>query len=392
MADSLSSDLASLKIQREENPVAAARNRNLLIGALVVVAVVLGVVAIVVSTSHRMFASQVSITEIRLLSPASASTQVTATGYVVPQHESKVGAQILGRVAKVLVKEGDHVKAGDLLVQLDDGDALAALSAAKARAEAAAARAAQAKTQHAREEKLAAEGASARATVEDLGNTYLAAQADADAAEADVHARQLDLDRTRVVAPIDGVVIGKPVELGELVGPGTGPVLQLADFASIVVETDVPEARLHVIKPGAPAEIVLDAYPDVRHPGAVTEISPRVDRAKATVVVKVKFADAADAALPDMAARVSFLDKALDAASLKEPSKLFVPSDAIAKRDGRDVVFTMGDDDKVKMEPVTLGDSMAGGYELKNGPPDGTKVVANPPSYLADGQRVKERE
>src|SRR5438874_7436334 len=56
-------------------------------------------------------------------------------------------------------------------------------------------------------------------------------------------ARQLDLDRTRIAAPIDGVVIGKPVEVGELVGPATGPVLQLADFASIVVETDVPEAR-----------------------------------------------------------------------------------------------------------------------------------------------------
>lgn len=393
MADQLSSDLASLKIARQEtNPDLANRNRNLLIGAGVLV-VLLVVAGIVVSRiSHSMFKSEVSITSIQLISPSQSSTQVSATGYVVPQHVSKVGAQVAGSVAAVKVKEGDHVKAGDVLVQLDDAAERSALAAARARAAAAKARLATTKTQFDREKRLADQGASPRSTVEDLENQLAAAAADADAADAEAKNLAVNVEHTQIVAPIDGVVVGKPVEVGELVGAGSGPVLEIANFDSMVVETDVPEARLHVVKPGAPAEIVLDAYPDQRLRGEVTEISPRVDRAKATVIVKVKFVDGAAMALPDMAARVSFLTKALEADAMKEPAKLYVPGSAVADRDGRKVVFVVDENEKVHAESVTLGDAMASGWELKNGPRDGTKVVANPPEYLADGQKVKERE
>ena len=405
MADQLSSDLASLRINRDENPEAKGARRT---RVLIAIGCVIGLVVVYFAAQalgSRVFKTDVDITEIRMVSPAAASIQVTSTGYVVPQRDSKVGAKLLGRVSDVLVKEGDTVKAGDVLVRLEDAEQRSAIAASKARALAARARwqtakanLAETKRQWERERDLAAQGASARSVAEDLEarvkaleETANAALADAEATDAELAQLQVNLQYMTVTSPIDGVVTTKPVEVGELVGPGTTtPVVEVTDFTSLVVETDVPETRLGLITKDGPAEIVLDAYPTKRHRGKVTEISPRVNRAKATVVVKVKFADATEGVLPDMSARVSFLKGELDAESVKEPPKLFVPGSAVVERGGDKVVFRL-DEGKARLERVVLGPAMTGGFELKEGPPEGTKVIANPPSAISDGYPVKER-
>src|SRR5690606_29610538 len=141
---------------------------------------------------------------------------------------------------------------------------------------------------------------------------------------------------------------------GELVGQMAASIVEIADFSSLVVETDVPEARLHLVEIGRPAEIVLDAFPGDRYRGRVREYSPRVDRAKATVTVKVEFVDATDRVLPDMSARVSFLTKELEADQMQEPAKVVVPATALTERSGAKVVFVL-DAGVVKMKGVTLG-------------------------------------
>lgn len=405
MSDQLSSDLASLRIQRDENPAARSSRRVWIVVALLLPPLALGGLLATRALGARVFKTDVEATEIRMISPAQASILVTSTGYVVAQTTSKVGAKLLGRVAEVLVREGDAVKAGDVLVRLDDADQRAGIAASRARALAARARVASARAslgetrrQFERERDLAAQGASARSVAEDLEarvhaleETANAAEADADAADAEHRQLEVNLRYMTVTAPIDGVVTAKPVEVGELVGPVTvAPVAELADFSTLVVETDVPEARLGFILKGAPAEIVLDAYPTTRHRGEVVETSPRVNRAKATVVVRVKFTDPIEGVLPDMSARVSFLSGALDLEAVKEPPKLFVPGSAVVERDGQKVVFRL-DEGTARMERVTLGPPMGGGFELTSGPAEGTRVIADPPATIADGFPVKEK-
>ncbi len=407
MADQLSSDLASLRISREENPE-LARNRRRWVVAIVSVVVGVLVVALVVApmVGARVFRTEVDATRILLVSPAQASIQVTSTGFVVAQRQSKVGAKVMGRVADVLVTEGDAVKAGDVLVRLESAEQEAALAAARARVAAARARVqsataslAETQRQYERETELAKQGASVRSVAEDLEvrvqglrETANAARADAQAAEAELDQLDLTLAYMTITAPIDGVVTTKPVGVGELVGPTTTtPVLEISDFTSLEVETDVPEARLGLVKAGGPAEIVLDAYPTVRHRGRVTEISPRVNRVKATVVVRVAFVDAAESVLPDMAARVSFLEGELDAEAVREPPKIVVPSSAVVTRGGDKFVFVLDENGTARQERVTLGAAMGPGFELVKGPPEGTKVIADPPASIADGYPVKER-
>jgi hypothetical protein len=196
-------------------------------------------------------------------------------------------------------------------------------------------------------------------------------------------------------------VVDKLVKVGEGVSPGFGTpgVIEVIDLTSLVVEVDVPEGRLSQVRVKGPCEIVLDANPNKRYRGSVKEIGQRVNRAKASVPVKVQFEDHPDPAthkddvqaLPDMAARVNFLGEALDAKAMAAPPKLIVPKRAIVQRGGRDVVFVY-DEGQVRMTPVTLGPEFADGRELTTRIPEGTKVVLAPARELADGQQVKEHQ
>lgn len=403
MGTSLSNDLASLKIQRDEDPERKGPLRILLtLGLLASMAA--GVAYAYPRLKGEVFKTEIGITEIALISPAQASITVTSTGYVVPQIIARPGAKIPGRLARVLVKEGDVVKSGQVLAELEDADqksaiasAEARVASARARAEASRASIPEVKQQLDREKALVEQGVNGRALLEDLTLRTRALEVTARASDADVHAAETEVSALRVLlrdrtipAPIDGTVLTKPPEIGELVGP-QAPLVEIADFRSLVVETDVPEGRLHLVKLGAPCEIILDAYPDRRYRGAALEIGKRINRAKATIAVKVRFTDAMDNVLPEMAARVSFLGQEISAESMKEPPKQVVPASAVTERSGAKVVFVI-DQGKVRMTPVTLGAAFGGGFELSAGPTPGTKIVDQPAATLQDGQKIKEKE
>jgi HlyD family secretion protein len=319
-------------------------------------------------------------------------------------------AKVPGRVAEVKVKQSDEVKAGDVLLVLDQVDQKAAIAAARSRVataranvETARANLAEIQQQLQRERDLSGQGVTPKATADDLARradalraAVKASDAAARAAQAEVAMLEVNLTSYTVVAPISGKIINRPPELGDFVGPAalgvadTAGSIEIADFASLAVETDVPEGRLHLVKMGQPCEIQLDAFPDKRYRGEVFEIVPRVNRSKATVVVKVKFVDSREGAMPDMAARVSFLSGKLDENAIKEPPKLIVPGTAVTERGGSKVVFAL-EDGRLRMIPIELGKPFGGGFELKRGPSAGTRVVAEPGPDLVNGQQVKER-
>lgn len=409
MADTLSTDLAALRISRgadgADSDEARRPLRKLLIAAVALAAATLGFRAGYPLVEASLFRAEVSLSEIANLSPAQAAVELTSTGYVVAQRSSKVGARADGRLVKVMVAEGQQVREGAVLAVLEESSerrnldtARARAQAARARAQAARANVTEAQLRSDRERALAQRGAAAVASAQDLEararalvEQVRAAEAEVGSADAEVRAVEARLAMLTITAPISGTVVSKPLRPGELMVQAGAPLLELADFSSLTVETDVPEARLSRVRPGAPCEIVLDAYPSRRLRGKTLEIVPRVNRAKGTVVVKVGFVDAPEDVMPDMAARVSFLQKALDAQAIKEAPKLVVPQSAVVDRDGAKVVF-VSDGDRVRMVPVRLGPAFGGGFELREGPAAGTKVVQKPPATLADGRKIKEKE
>lgn len=414
--DQLSQDLASLKIDRGARPSSRAPRIFValaLVGALGVAAYTLGYRKLRASLTT----AEVKIGEVALVSPVQSQVQLTATGYVVALVYAKVASKVPGRIAEIFVEEGQTIEKGSRVARLEDVDFKTALATSRARAAAARAKVAVArasvaeiKVQIERETPMVDKGVTAKATLDDLTARrdsaiagVHAAEAEAEAADAETRALEIQLGSYEIITPISGTVVDKLVKVGEGVSPGFGTpgVIEVIDMTSLVVEVDVPEARLSQVAVDAPCEIVLDAYPTKRYRGAVKEIGRRVNRSKATVPVKIRFVDRGEGSaapgngkpdvLPDMAARVSFLTQAVDPRTLDTPPKLVVPAAAVVRRNGRDVVFVV-DEDQVRMTPVALGPPVGDGRELVTQLPAGTKVVLEPSGQLGDGQKVKENK
>ncbi|HEX5656580.1 MAG TPA: efflux RND transporter periplasmic adaptor subunit [Polyangiales bacterium] len=404
--DDLSSDLASLKIDRSPRSESGGGFTRIVTWVIALLALAGLAVWLYPKVEAQLFKTEVQTSTILEVSPSLAVTSLTATGYVIAERRSKVGANVPGRIGKLYVREGSQVKRGDVLVELDVVDQKSNVVAAQARVLSAQAKEASARAslhelqvQLDRQKVLLGQNAAARSIIDDLEARIGTAQAAITASIAETRAASAQVDvaksmlaRMTVSAPIDGTVLDKPREAGETVDLNS-PLMEIADMQSLVVEIDVPEGRLSLVKIGGPCEIALDAFGGQRFSGKVREIGKRVNRSKATIPVKVEFVDVPpDAApLPDMSARVSFLTQALDDKARTAQSKLMVPLKAVSTRDGKSYVFVV-EGGAVRMEPVTLGEKNGDAFELTEGPTAGTKVVVSPDATLQSGQRVKERK
>ncbi len=412
-ADKLATELESLRIDRDSprtKPGCAERSRNrfpvfaLLIGVAIVAT---GLVFFYArSQKSHFFSTEVELVSATLLSPAAPDVLLVSTGYVAARQKATVAPKMTGRIARLLVAEGDRVAPSQVLaeleassVQAESTELSANIAAGHAKVESAKTEVADAEIKLGREKALASRGAGTQASLDDADAHLVSARARLNSAQADVRsieahrsATAVALENTKVRAPIGGTILRKFAEVGEVV-PVASPtgIFSLASLDDMEVQADVSESQIGKIFSATPAEIVLDAYPSKRFRGEVHEIRQMVDRAKAAVMVKVRFVDKTVGVLPDMAAKVSFLSRPLDEKSLQAPSKLVAPADAVVERGGRKCVLTL-DGERVHELPVTLGDTLGSSIELRSGVAAGTRVIAHPPAELGEGSVAKEKK
>ena len=400
--------LKSLKIDRSAPPPPSSR-KGLWIGLAVAGVVVLAAAGAWFALG-RDKPLEVRTSEVVAIGNggASSASVLDATGYVVARRMATVSAKITGKVREVLIEEGQRVEAGQVLATLDpvDADAQRALSAsqyaaaqtqiagAQAQLKEAEANAARLSTLVAQKLVSRAQYDQAVASRDALRAQLATAQRNAQVARDSLHIASNGVDNTIVRAPFAGVVIAKAAQPGEIVSPlsagggytrtGIGTIV---DMESLEVEVEVGEAFIGRVKPGMPTDTVLNAYQDWKIPGKVIAIIPAADRGKATVKVRVGI-DAKDARIvPDMGARVSFLEEAKPVQADVKPGVL-VPAAAIVERDGKDVAFAI-DGEAVQQRTLKLGRTLGDDREVLEGLNGGDAVVLDPPEQLADGSRVR---
>ncbi len=211
------------------------------------------------------------------------------------------------------------------------------------------------------------------------------------AAEAAVRAAEVEVENTLIRAPFDGTVLTKNAEVGEVVAPfGSSTqvkaaIVTMADMSSLQVEADVSESNIEKIRLGQRAEIGLDAYPETKYEGVVHTIVPTADRAKATVLTKIRFINKDDRVLPEMSAKVAFLS---EPESQGSAPKVVVQPGAIVTREDRKVAFRVRQD-RVEMVPVETGGPLGSQVQVRKGLNPGDRVVLNPPENLEPGDRVQ---
>jgi HlyD family secretion protein len=224
-----------------------------------------------------------------------------------------------------------------------------------------------------------------------------AAEAALEQAKAQVQAQKVGLDYTEIRAPFDGVVLVKNANVGDIITPmssaagAQGAVVTMADMSTLEVEADVSEGNLSKTKVGQPVEITLDALPTVRFKGHVSGIVPTVDRAKATVMTKIRFDKLDPRILPEMSAKVSFLSQ--DITDADQQPVMAVANAAIAGKDGgATVVYRLkaGDGGAFTVEELAVrrGRKLGDLSELSGNVKTGDKLVSAPPARLKDGARV----
>ena len=158
-------------------------------------------------------------------------------------------------------------------------------------------------------------------------------------------------ENTIIRAPFTGTVLRKDAEVGEVVAPSVGggltrgAVVTMADFSTLEVEVDVNEAYIGRIANAQPARITLDAYPDTTFRGRVRQVVPTADRQRATVQVKVSITDHDPRILPEMGAKVDFLEPAPSPEPPAPPARasIRIPESAMKTDAGTSVVWIVRD-------------------------------------------------
>ena len=402
-----SADLSRLTINRDvpSRGVRRAFRTTLLIaaGAVVLVAAVLWVL-------RARAAPVVRVASATLVGGGGAGAAgVVANGYVVARTQASVSAKLPGRLAYLGVSEGSQVVAGQLIARLDNADYTAAVGQAEANLAAERAtlieaqadrdelvrEARRAQDVHAQNAQLISQQGLDSA---DSRAAQAVARAQAESARVDAAASALgvaraNLENTLIRAPFTGVVLTKDAEVGEVVAPSVGggltrgAVVTMADFATLEVEVDVNEAYIARIRAGEPARITLDAYPDTAFRGSVRLVVPTADRQKATVQVKVSIRDRDPRILPEMGARVEFLEPAHAGAGPAPRPRVSVPADAVHS-DGAETIVWLVKEGRLERRVVEAGPTSGGMREVRAGLTGGEVLVTGGLEKPAAGMKV----
>ncbi len=399
--------LKELRIDRGAPPPTSRRGLWI---AVVVLAILLVLAGAAWAWWGRDKGTEVHTATVVAIGNGSASASVLdATGYVVARRMATVSSKITGKVREVLIEEGQHVDAGQVLATLDPVDAnaqrdlaMAQLDSARSQSGSVQAQLREAEANAARLGTLAKQQLVSKsqydqaiAQRDSLRSQLLTTQRNAQVASDQLRIAGHGVDNTVVRAPFAGVIVAKAAQPGEIVSPlsagggftrtGIGTIV---DMDSLEVEVDVGEAYIGRVQPKMPTEATLNAYPDWKIPGEVIAIIPTADRGKATVKVRVSLNQKDARIVPDMGVRVSFLEAAKPATA-KQPQGVRVPSAAIVQRGGHDVAFALKDDNTVEQRDLKIGIAMGDDRQILSGLSAGDSVVLDPPTGLKDGALVR---
>jgi len=412
------------------------RKRKIIGGAGIVV--VLAVLVLInVRSRERGVEVQVSTVERR-----DVTKVITASGEIQPKRKVDVSASAIGKVTRLAVHEGDHVKKGDFLLEIDAepyesavDQLTAAVRGARANVSMQQASLEKAESDFERALKLHDKGfmsdeefRAATANHDMAKAGALAAQESLLQAEANLRKARHDLNQVRITAEMSGIITGLNVEAGEsaimgtLNNPGT-ILLTISDLSEIEAEVRVDETEVVLVKPGQKAVVRLDAHPDTTYAGVVTEVGNSAIRSQIglgqeSVDFKVKVA--IQDSIPDVRPGLS---ASVDITVAEDHDVLAVPIQCLTVRDEERLererrrgkkaneeaeADTAGTDDEGKkrdiegvfvvedgvahFRPVRVGIAGQSHFVIESGLSEGQEVVSGPfktINDLRDGERVK---
>ncbi len=296
---------------------------------------------------------------------AAARTPISAnysgTASLVADHEAQVVAKTIGVLKKIYVEEGDSVKSGQLLAEIDDADARSKLNSAEAQ-------------MHKSEATFAhAEAAIPKQLIPQF--EYEQDKFDLQDKRAALETARLQLEYTRILAPVDGIIAERSVKVGNMMQTNQN-VFRIVGMDPLQAVLNVPERQLGILKASQAVDLEADALPGKKFSGTILRIAPVVDSTSGTFRVTTQFHDKTGMLKPGMFARIDIVYDHRDNA-------LTVPRSALIEEDGETAVFVVE-----KAAPADAAKNAPAKPDAKTDGKTDTKTAALPPDTLVAHRRL----
>lgn len=297
---------------------------------------------------------------------ADVTADIRSIGTLQSDESVKVASEVAGRIQEIAFREGAHVKAGDVLVQLDAALVKASLDETEARLELA-------QANHDRASRLSQSGSGTARALDE-------ARAELNTANALLDSQRVQVAKHTITAPFDGMVGLRSVSVGAYIGVGT-ELVNLEKIDVLKVDFKIPEIYLRNVAVGQEVEIIVDAMPGQTFTGTVYAIDPLIDVNGRSLSVRARLPNPEMMLRPGLFVRVVLKGK-------ESRTALFVPESAVVPR-GQERFVWVVEDGRAGERKVTLGQRLAGEVEVTSGLAAGTSVVTAGQGRLRDKAAVE---
>jgi membrane fusion protein (multidrug efflux system) len=308
--------------------------------------------------------------------------RVEAVGTTRANESVMITAKQTGNVTGITFEEGQRVRTGQVLIELDSLERRADLDQSKADMDQSRAQRDEIRQRLDRAKQLKSTGNVTDARLDELESQLRAAEGRLRSSEAKIRAFNSRLDDVRITAPFDGRVGMRQISMGALVQPGS-VITTLDDVAKIKLDFSVPEIALSALKPGLGIVARSPAFPARTFEGQVTVVDTRIDPATRSVRVNAVFDNSDESLKPGL-----FLSVELQIA--RRERAVLVPEEALVAESTRQFVFVVRDE-KAERREVKLGQRLQGEVEVASGLAPGDLVIVRGVQKVRNGQQVISR-
>ncbi len=322
-----------------------------------------------------------------------APALVRTTGTLHARQSAIISAQVVGLIEQVLVREGDNVRAGQILAVLDDAtlraaehQAEAGLMAAQSQHAAAQTEASLASSTLDRYKQLQAQKSVSPQELDEVerraeasAERLEALRAQSEAAKAQDSGARAMLGYTRLRAPFAGVVTARLADPGTLASPGV-PLLQLDSDGPLQLQTTVDESVIGTVRKGMKVPVSIDGAPTANITGTVAEIVPAADPASHTFTVKIDL-------IHSEKLRAGMYGSAAFAAGTRQ--SILIPHSAVVQRGSLACAYVLDSSGIAQLRYLTLGATQENKVEVLSGLSAGEKLVDVPADRDLAGKRIE---
>ena len=308
------------------------------------------------------------------------SSSVSFTGAIAARYDMPIANEgDTGRIVAVLVEAGDHVKPGQLLAKIDDSVTVQQVNRLEATLEQARAQAALSAAEYRRAEGVAAAGALSAEDIEKRRATSVTDAANVKVVAAQLAEAQARLGRTRITAPVEGIVLTRKAEVGQIANPGGDVLFRIESGGEVEMRGQIAEQDLAQVKVGQAATVYLTGIAGpfagkVRLLGAIIDPATRLGDIRITLP-------------PDPALRPGAFARAV--VTIDQAQRSVLPQTAVLADTNGSYVLIVNSADRVERRAVRIGGTTETGVIVAEGLSGTERVVATAGGFLRDGEAVK---